>query len=852
MTTFFDEVSGLTINLPDDMSDFERAQTINNILTDPSFAVPLSETLPLPQPTGGRRDLPPPAGKPLRQEFITSRQEAIRAQAQFPLKTTEGGLIADLENAAARFDIARSNLVSEKIAKLEDKFPGIEIQTVDDPIGGKQILLRLPGETEGVLLDNDELLTFSDIAEVGGFLVSAETLGIILATIRSRGLNLFSRMGIEFVGGTLGRATDIGVEAALGFEQDPVDAIISDALTSGAIAAGAEVFFAPGRRGVRALTGRGAIDLTPEELAAEQTFRDVSGRGFTPGQIQPAFQRLENQAVMTSKLAETRRLEDLQFVLEDLRNLSKATGDLKGLSDENLQTAIKRITEDIWGLVNQQTTVSAERAGRALEAGRSIFVRLWKQHIGRKYDRAFAAGENASFDLTSAQEIADTARQGIVARGKPQTVPLIGANGKSLVDAAGRPLTISKSEVIQLRDLNSELTNAIDTLSKLDSEIAALPGSSAFAQIKELRTKFFDLKNARVFGVETIDNRIAGQIWDVLTRVMDSPVGGSANFNRLIRAASASNRTFERILEIVDIARVGRAHIDRPGGLIDALIVPGNARNLRILKRVLPEKEWNTFIVGYKTKLWSDPAKINGKLDRFLADPEALNTVLTASEQIEFRQLGTAFERLNQGPIIKALNTQTDRLMRVRTLIKQGDATELAQLIEAAGGKTSEIGISLRAGIPQHIADVATVVRKGKEVISPEIAIKEIQRLKKAGILDAVLLPDEVAAMQDREFMLSFFRFVEDPGAGIRAGAVTSSAAEIITIPVRPKAGFKSAISGFTGLARNALIGRIFMSERGRRLFAGLGGKQFDLTTLRALTVISAELVADLTRETVQ
>lgn len=851
MTIFVDEASDLRIDLPNDLSDFERARIINNILTDPSFAPALGETRPIPQPTGGRRDFPQPF-TPLREELGISRQEAIREQAQFPLKTTGIRTISELENFGARFDIARSNLLTEKIAKLEDKFPGIEIQTVDDPTGGKQILLRLPGETEGVMLDNDELISVFDIADIGGFLVSAETLGIIIGVVKSRGLSLFSRMGILFAGGTLGRATDIGIEEVRGFEQDPVDAIIADALTSGFIAAFAEVLFAPGRRAIRGVTGRGAIELTPQELAAERTFRDVSGRGFTPGQIQPAFQRLENQAVMTSKLAETRRLEDLEFVLKDLRNLSKNTGNLEGLSDQNLQTAIKRITEDIWGLVNQQATVSAERAGRALEAGRSVFVRIAKEHIGRKYDRAFAAGENARFNLTPAQEVAQTGRQGIIARGKPQEVPLIGANGKPMVDEVGRPLTISKSETIQLRDLNAELNKAIDTLLKLDSEIAALPKSSAFAQVKELRTKFFDLKNARIFGSETIDNRIAGQIWNALTRVMDSPIGGSVNFNRLIRAASASNRTFERVLEIVDIARVGRAHIDRPGGLIDALIVPGNARNLRILKRVLPEKEWSTFISGYKTKLWSDPIKINGKLDRFLADPEALNVVLTAAEQIEFRRLGTAFERLNQGPIIKALNTQTDTLQRVRTLITKGDATELAQLIEAAGGKTSEIGISLRAGIPQHIADISTVVRKGREVINAEIAIKEIQRLKQTGILDAVMLPDEVAAMTDREFMLSFFKHVEDPGAGIRAGAITSSAAEIITIPIRPKSGFKSAISGFTGLARNALIGRIFMSERGRRLFAGLGDKQFDLTTLRALAVISAELVVDLTRETVQ
>ena len=827
------EDQGRTYDLPDSASREQQAQILQQLLQMRPLGIPGSPEM---------RELGRAVRETRRERLAGTAEQQLGA----PLERAESGRLAEFDEPGTRFDLARSNLIAEKIAKLQEKFPDSDIQAFDDPREGQQIAIRAPGSETFTLLDSSEFTSLSDAADIAGLIVNPETLTTVAAAIATRGRSLFTRVGAEVAGGSLGRALDIGIETARGFEQDPLEDIFADIAIAGAAAATGELLAAPLRRGARAVAGQGAIELSAPEQAAVGTMREAGVRGPSLGQVQPFAQRMEQQAAATSKRVQEFRLGQMEDALKDIRSIRKDVGDVSDLTDQELISVSNRIKDDLFSMITARE-VSPERAGRALKLGRKQFVKIWRQFVGRRYDRALAAGEDASFDLAPTQTLGRDLRRGVRAKGLPKETELIAPDGTAILDAGGNPLKITKETSVQLRQLNSDLKSVVDDILKIDPDVKAFEGNTAFEQIKTLRTRLFDLKNATVNGQETIQNRMAGQLWDSLSQVMDTPIGGSDRFRLLIRSAAEGNKRFERILEVEGITEIARTK--EIGGLVRSLAKPGKAFTLRILKRVLPAKQFETFRAGFMSDLLSEPEKLTARLDAFRRDPQALRILLSDGEEAQLRVIGTRFERFNQSALQKALKDQTSLPQKIQSLVNSGGDAELANIIKAGGGKNSKIGKTLRAGLVRSILDSGEVVQKGRRVLNPARAMAKIQQLRKNGVLDAVMQPDEVRTLQDREFMLSILPVQADTGALIRAGELASDVAEIVTVPVQGKAAFFRFLSGITGVFRNALVGKVFISDRARRLFVGMGNRQMDFTSLRAISAISAEVAASIERD---
>ena len=783
-------------------------------------------------------------------ELGEARQRSATAQAEeqlgAPLARTEQGRLAEFDEPGLRFDLARSNLLQEKLDKIKASMPDIEVKPFDLPDGTQSLALRRPGEEAFTLLDSGEVTTLSDIADIGGIAVSAETAATVIGAIRTRGASLIMRMIGTGLGGSLGRALDIGTEAARGFEDDPLVDVFGDIAIAGVLGAGGEALFALPRRGARGAIGRGTITLSPEELAAERTAREVGIPGLTPGQANPALQRIEQQSAATSKAVPQFRASQARAALESLKSMAGKIGNIKNLTDEALEKVVETMRRDVFNIVTDVGKTTPEVMGRALKKARTESVRVAKNFLKRRYDKALAAGEDAGFDLTPAHERAAIIKKGV--KGK-RTIEFqaVDDQGKPLFDAKGKPVLETKEVAVQLRRLDSELSSVVDDILKLDADVMAFEGSSAFEQMKTLRTRLFDLKNATVQGKETIQNRFAGQLWSDLTQIMENPIGGSPEFVRLLRSANRGNVTFERTLEIVDLKRI--AAETEPGQLGPLLFQPFKSKTLRILKRVISKEKFAQFKDGVSNMLLRDPLNINRTLDQFLRDPSSLRAVFSEAEEGILRVVGRRFERFTSNPIVDMLKKQTALKEKFQTLFAKGSAGDLAQIIEKSGGKNSKVGRALAAGLIENIADTATRVAKGKDVLNFGTFISEVGRLERKGVLDAVLQPSQIKALKDKQFLSSFLDVPADVGASMRGASIASKATAFLEFPVRPIASIKETFSGIVDLSRNAIVGRIFTSETGRRFIVGAGGLQPDLTGLRALSAVLAEILGDLERQ---
>jgi hypothetical protein len=774
-----------------------------------------------------------------RQMQITSTE----AQLGAPLARTPEGDIADVQDLFLRVDVARSREIPAKVAKIQAAYPELDVRIIDDPLGGQLIAVEQAGTGEYLLLDSTDFFDVADAADAVGILGSAETLMSIVAAVRTRGASLLPRLGGQAAGGATGRAIDIGIEKARGFDERTVEEIATDVTISGALASIGELMFAPFRRVARATTRGGFVELTPEEIAVQRTALEMTEGGLTVGQVSPVVGRMEQQAAQTSKRVQQRHLQQVRDALADFQQTLKAIGNFDGLNDQALAQANRRIETAILRMANVGP-VDPHAGGKALLQGRREYVTAVKEHLKRKYDRAIAASAGATLDIAEAVEIAASAKSGVRMKVKvtPATpkIPAGFAIVRAKVQKPGKPPSIRITI-----DPAGKLAQLIDRLIKLDPSVSMFEDVTAFEQVKALRTQFFDLKNAAMPGQENIENRIARQIWQALKEAMDSPAGGSEQFVALHAAASAANVRKELILDMVDLRRIAQTSALSADDLMRQIARPYNGASLRLLSRIMPRKQFEAFRQAYMADLTATPENMIARLDEFRADPRALRVLLSPNEEAALREAGRQWQRWQGAPFKRALEEISSAQRRAVEIVKTADVDELTSFIAAAGGKNSAQGQALRAGTIQSILDRATTLRKGVEILDIEVAIRLITDLNASGKLATIFNAAEVRFLLDRRAVLSFFKTTADPGASLRAQELVSQTTEILTAPVKA-GGLASFLSGLTGLLRNAFIGRMLLNPTVRSFMVGGGRQQLDFTTLRALAAIMAESTQDI------
>ena len=785
------------------------------------------------------------------EELKTESQQIQAAELQTgaPFAREPSGVPSELSDFGLRTDVARSKgNVDEITLKIRDKYPGAEVVALDEPVLGRKIAVRLPGQERFVMLDSASLATFGDVADAFGSIANIENVATILSALGTQGLGLGGRTALTSLSAMLGSTLDESIEAGRGFQTDPLDDIFfNDVLFAGGAAATGEVATHPVRWGLNAITKRGTLSLSDDIRKAIDVFDEAGVQGPTVGSVAQAFRSMEGQSIATSNKAEAFVIEQTKQALDDLAKLRDAVGEAGDITDEQLDGIVRSAAQVLRGMITTSAHATPEQAGRSLVKARELFVDTFKLHLKRKYDRALAAGEDAGFDLKGTQTLARDLRSGVKGGGKTKETQILNAEGQPLLGPNGKPLTETSQEAVQLRKLDADLNAVVKDILELDPDVRAFQGNTAFEQLKTLRTRLFDLKNATIDGQETIQNRMAGQLWDDLTRTLNEPVGGSESFQVLLRAANTSNRNFERIKEVTDMALIART-TKEVGKLVD-IVQPGKAFTLRMMRRIMPKEQFEQFRAGWITKMTLKPGQIGQTLDSFASDPSALRIMLTKEEEVGLRNFGNNIFRM-ESLVKSAKASKLGADKRAQELIANGDVDGLRNLLQAGGGKNSKLGVQLRRAVFTNIMDGAEQLIKGTKGVSAKAAMGLIDRLDKNGVLEAVLMPDEILALRNRTLMFSLFPPGVDTGGAIQAATLGADVASIASpeVLVNPPGVFKKFFRGVSGFTRNWIVGTVLMSKVGRELIIGAGSRPLDLTTIRVLSMLTAESVADLER----
>ena len=803
-------------------------------------------------------------------EIGTSLSEAEIAEAQFGGRfdrDRDTGLITEFNDPRLRFDAMRSHEKFVEIAdKITAKYPGSEIVRLEDPVNGTAIALRLPGEETFMLFDSDRVATFSDWAEAGGYIANLEVGTAVAATLATKNLSFLTRVPTMSLAGGAGAALDESLEHFRGYQSDPIDDIFASnvvpAMVAGALG---EVVTAPANVAAKKLRKPWRKSLTDEEKRGKAQFSPTPGGiefsidnsdvlGPFPGAFEPTSGAMERMAISIDRVARLKQAKQAADAINDLESFkTHIDANASGLTDSDVNALAEAAIAEFKSAVVGAKELSREAGGRGLGRGYVAFKKIYSTHITRKYARADAEAVGAKFSSIGAKDKADEVLEGTVAAGtKTVTTPasvvvMPGARGRVTLRTPATSTTVPAD--IQLQDLTPEFRKQLDKLRAMP-DIVMDGKDPAAEQMRQLRTNFFELKTPKPGERYTPENRLAEQIWEELTKSMENPTAGGLNYRVRLKAANLANSRYERIIEVGEIARIGKEY--NPGRLMEMVRV-GNAFPLRTLKRVMADEHWQEFNQAWKTQLLRSGKNIRKTLEEFDTDPEALEVMLTPSEVINFKEIGDNIARIEE-VVNKVKTSVLGRSNNPKEILNTGNIDTIEELIAAGGGKNSKTGKSLRWSVIDSIIDSAHKLYEGKTNMNARAAIAKIDSLKKSGVLEAVMLPEEVRGLENRALMYSLFAKLPDAGASIKAaelGSKIGSALNPVKLlgftkanPIPIFSALGKTLEGMSDKLQQRFVGALLMNETAQKIIESRSISDIDITALRLIANITAQTAA--------
>lgn len=727
----------------------------------------------------------------------------------FLARQIDGPVIpGDIDDFAVRFDLARSDMVTEKLAKLRSYFPDSEFHLAKDVDESPVILYRHPGQAEYREAEAPEFSAGDMAALAGGTLDSATTAEVV-AFLKTRGVgNIGKTLFKAFFAGAGGEGIDVGIESARGFEHSSGGAITERIVGTGIAGAVGAGIFDPAGRVINILRGKRGITVpAPRANEAIEIAEDLGLPDLLPGQTHILFRSMQQQASGTDQgMAEFIR-DQFHNTVSRLADIRDSLGDFRDLKDDILEKFIDKEEKKILSSFGTIPEMSFNNMGRKIRKGLMDFQEALSEREGRAYLKAFNMSKGVRFNLQPAQQLAASIRGRIVG-----DIPL---------------KDLGKTVRLDLTPINdNQFRQALSELVSLQPDVRLTAGNaSPLEQLVRLRSTFINLaRDERLTGTERV---ASGKISEVLTDIMMTPrglTGSKGNLKPAVaqawrRAAGLSisrvrweDRTYGRLLSSsLSPSQIGKklnlVNIDVVKGVHRAFMASGN------------KSGWAAVQAGFKSNLLTKPGSIANRLKG--ADKETLDLLVPKADQKELINISNQWQRMQKGPIVKMLNSATDLGDRAIQLVNTGSRADIRELLIEAGGKNSPTGKALQAGIIESLLRASTKEVEGKVIINKEVFTAGVKKFRERGILDEVFSGTTQEALVDKlDLYIQFLPKSMGVGEGLQAAEAASAVGNVL---VPTPGGITKALSGGRTILKNKIWAWMFISDIGKSLLRGSG-----------------------------
>jgi len=800
------------------------------------------------------KDLPilPGAGAQLIAPGTRAAQRAQLLSTMFDIPVEEGPFDAPKEFRFDKFLTEKPVEQAELLrTKLRDIGEEADIRLVEDPRtkGRFTILAKRPGETAFREVDPPGLDFPEDIQEAFNPLVSMG--------LETFGMTRFGAMARTGIKGIAQRTGQVGASVfAVETLQDEIQRglfpeTVSDTRTqdfldnlfkAGIAVAASPIGELPGAFGrffeTRRLE-RPTVSITREETAAAVRGVQEATAG-PPVQQPPGFiDRLLGRT--TGDVTREEGVELIAAGFIDPMNASligQTTRTTKaGLAlqlDNHMQAVLafekkaaqfgepgKLTTPEAVGAINAARRSMEKEVGTFAPPRGEAFAEEFSA-IQKVYDRAVRIAEGKLYRDTN--EILS----GRVPGGKPKRGP----GGKFRRDvtfkieraqteaARGRVGVLGKTREGGLQAVDEasgvvELQRALADLLALDPTVGTVGIQGVefygFLQIQKLRTRFYNLSR-RVDGEASA---IATRIGNALGEAMKNPIGATPEGRALARRAvefSKQNHQYNERLFTREMIRVAE---QQPLMLMQTLVAADSPDRMLALHKILRDSNrldlFDKIKNEYRRTIHQRPTQGMAELDRL--NPQVRKLLMSKEDEIILRKYAAGVEEAGSLESVEVAAFRDDQTGEtvVNAILAKDDIT-LNKLIQAAGGKNTELGLALKRGVINNMLKVATIPipgRAGARAIHPPRAVAFLERLKRSGRLDKIFDAGDLKFFEQMETILTLWR-----GAGFGEGLLGATLSRATVTPGK-------IISSRLIKTRDWFVARLLISKQfQRRYFA--------------------------------
>lgn len=748
-------------------------------LTDEQQAAPVGKLVPILDTTPeGRR----PAGVASFMSDAQRRKDEDRARRFQRLDEITGYQMAPggMDDIPLRWDLARSNEWSEKLAKFRERYPEGDMVAV--PFGdGQTVTVFKRTKNDPWREVNPPGMDVGTVGDVLGGTVNEATVGGFAGGV------MFGLPGAA-AGTLLGGVAKSGVENLRGFEDTPAWEMFKQSGIEAAVSTATAMGVGSGIVAYRLSRGIApGLSTDAGKVAAAATILDLPPAVVGQMARNPVLRGLFFQTGATSPKPAAVISEQERGLLDAFRAEAEKSS-LDGLTDEALDT-IAALQQRELGRLYQFAAYGLPNAGDALRTGVQTWEKLSQEVVNRAYTAARqASGDTVYFDLSPVAALAEKIRRGTTVKAQP------------LPPGVAGPIPALRAEGA----VSGELKAVLDDLEAIDPSVRWLPdGTGAFDQVKAIRSRLSGL----MFSEDSTVAGAAKQLYGALSEVMKQPLGtNSKEFLASYLRANALNAQREGIEELNLIVRAVNEKT-LSDDIAGRFFRPGNAEKLYLLKQLMPQEQFVVLQEGFKGDLFATGATSGGnaiikRLDAFAKDPDSLRLLMSPQDERAIRNYATALAKFDEGGVRSVMNRDFSLAERALKL-GQSKVEDLRRTVGLAGGPDSSFAEGIRAGIYKRLLDDATEFDAQNRVprLNPEKLVQGITAAQKNEAYSVVMRPEDWGRLENYQIYSAAISGTGDVGGAMQAGSVRAGA-------LNPTAPAKF-IGAWRTIANNAVIARL-------------------------------------------
>jgi hypothetical protein len=723
----------------------------------------------------------------------------------------EGGSFRDNE---LRNDFARSNEFAEIQAKFHNTYPDGAI--IQYPLSGDQgftVLFKRNNNDKFWQEVDPPGLESGSVGEFMGTLFSEPIAGAILGTF-------VAPVYGTAIGAAIGKGTQDSIEALRGYQVNTVGQIAVGMLIEGLIAGGGDAVVLGAAKAIPAVTGANPARIFRANEEAIKASQAAHLEGLPPLLIAQAAESdllrysFSQAAGLGSRFAKQALINQEKALLSKLERLSSRS--YAGLDASQKAVLLGLRAKELDSMVTRPVT-SDIQVGRAFERSVTNFQKRSKQWVNDGYANPNITEANLTFTLRYVHKELDDILQGVPTRARPNEGYI----------ASTRNINTQAEYTGEFGDLLARIKEANPTITNLTTETKQLFRS--FEQMKSFRTQLYDFR----FDKDPNVRRAATRLHIKIQAAMENPMrGGNKEFQLAWRTASLRHRFRERMLERAYIRRT--INTDTPERLVAQFVAPGQSTALRVMKRVMPDEEFQIVRDGFKARLMdrSQTPDIARALKRWKRNPETLNMLISPQERRALLEWESASKRWEQGAG-KILGDETLNTFDTVAAMLKADGGVLDDLIRvSSGGKNSQQAVALRAGMYRRMLDDASYTNQaGTRVMDASKLNKLVNEARSSHNFDAFMRKQDWERLDRLDIYTAIIRAGPDVGGEMQRASVAAA----LKNPLK--------LGTFLGAVRtvgtNSVVGRMLAADATTDILMQAAGRVFDVRKLRAAAAAS-------------